>query len=714
MSQGEAFSRVKIDAQLKDVGWNLTDGRSVRYEDPLDDRTRADYVLCDRQGRSMAVLEAKRTSINPVEAEAQAKRYAEALQVPYVFLANGEEVWFWEWQREAHPRQVRTVFSQADLERRAAVRRLRRDPLDVPIDNRIVNRGYQHDCIEVLCRQIKQGRRKLLVEMATGTGKTRTIIALIKRLFEANIITRVLFLVDRNALAVQAEDAFNDHLPDVPCYRVPRTGRRFQDEKRVTIVTLQTMINEYTNYSSGYFDLVITDECHRSIYGQWSGVLRHFDGIQVGLTATPCIIRDADQLPDPEDGAFIRDTLRFFEVDEPTFRYTLPEAIEEGFLVPYRIYKAKTVKTAAEDGFPVRRDELDWSAMDAATRQEFEELFGASDTIVVDPSALERRFTVPERNRAMVREFREVLEKGFTGRDGVRRAPQWGKTIVFAVTKRHAETLAQMLDHEFADKKPTPHVRYADFVVSGLGPDDTVDGQTKIKRFKDEELPQILVSVNMLDTGFDCPEVVNLVMARFTRSAILYQQMRGRGTRRADHIKKGGFTIFDFVGVSDYHLDDDEHVSGGFAIVQKPPEQPAQPRRLLVLDVHDHIDPATRDWVSLCEDGTPFMTREGEARANQFGLRFEAWLAGQKPTADQERLLRMIESQIKANAADLASFDDWRFTMHPFSLQGGIQRARQIFGGDAPLQAMLASLNRAVFAEDVGAPDQPTVQPPLH
>jgi type I restriction enzyme R subunit len=218
----------------------------------------------------------------------------------------------------------------------------------------------------------------------------------------------------------------------------------------------------------------------------------------------------------------------------------------------------------------------------------------------------------------------------------------------------------------------------------------------------------------MLDTGFDCPEVVNLVMARFTRSAILYQQMRGRGTRRADHIKKGGFTIFDFVGVTDYHADDDEHVSGGFTVVQKPPEQPSQPRRLLVLDVHDHIDPATRDWVSLCEDGTPFMTRKDEARANQFGLRFEAWLAGQNPTAEQERLLRMIESQIKANAADLTSFDDWRFTMQPFSLQGGIQRARQIFGGDAELQAVLTSLNRAVFGEDAGPPDEPESRPPLH
>ena len=155
---------------------------------------------------------------------------------------------------------------------------------------------------------------------------------------------------------------------------------------------------------------------------------------------------------------------------------------------------------------------------------------------------------MPERNRAMVREFREVLEKGYTGSDGVRRAPDWGKTIVFAVTKRHAETLARMLDEAFADKKPHPTTRYADFVVSGMGDQDTLDAPTLIRRFRKEEFPQILVSVNMLDTGFDCPEVVNLVMARFTKSGVLYQQMRGRGTRKADHIKKAQFTIFDFVG----------------------------------------------------------------------------------------------------------------------------------------------------------------------
>jgi type I restriction enzyme R subunit len=284
----EAFSRVKIDAQLRDQSWEITNTNAVRFEYVLPDRTKADYVLCDRHGRSLAVIEAKKAAINPAEAEAQARAYAAQLRVPYIFLANGEEIRFWEWQTQAFPRPVKTFFAPGDLERRAATGKVRKDLLSVAIDKHIVERGYQTDCIDALCREIKAGRRKLLVEMATGTGKTRTAAAFIKRLFEANAITRVLFLVDRIPLAKQTEDAFAEHLPDFPAY-VLRAGRRFQDEKRITITTLQSMVNIYHDYSAGYFDLVISDECHRSIYGKWSGVLKHFDGVQIGLTATPCV-----------------------------------------------------------------------------------------------------------------------------------------------------------------------------------------------------------------------------------------------------------------------------------------------------------------------------------------------------------------------------------------------------------------------------------------
>ena len=393
------------------------------------------------------------------------------------------------------------------------------------------------------------------------------------------------------------------------------------------------MVGIYRDYSAGYFDLVISDECHRSIYGKWSGVLRHFDGIQIGLTATPCVT-NLDDLGDAEDSLFVRDTLRFFEVDKPTFSYRMKDAIRDGTLVPYQIYKAQTVKTAAQGGFEVQQGELDWTAMDASTRAELEQAFGERKSLTIDPAALERKFTIPERNRAIVREYRQVLTHGYLDARGVLRKPLIGKTIVFAVTKRHAETLAQLFDAEFADQKPAPEVRYADYVVSGTGLGDSVDGMAKIKRFKTEPFPQILVSVNMLDTGFDCPKVVNLVFARFTRSAILYQQMRGRGTRKARG--KPVFTLFDFVGVTDQHGDDDSLAEGGL-VMERPRRPRSEPRRLLALDVDDHIDPATRAWITLDEDGNMVLPEASEQRRAQVGTRFEAWLLAREDglTPDQ-------------------------------------------------------------------------------
>ena len=270
----------------QDAGWNLTDGVTVLFEHALPDGSRADYALCHHSGRPVATVEAKRASVNPISAQDQGRHYAEQLGVPFVFLSNGEEVWFLDRDTDAHARKAATLYSPDDLERRIAARRNRLVLSGVEIDRRIVDREYQIACIEALSAELSHGPRKLLVEMATETGKTRTAAAFVKRLFEAGIVTRILLLVNRIALAGQAEDAFNDHLRDYPCHML-RTGRGFDRTKRITIATLQTTITEYRELSSGYFDFVITDECHRSIYGQWSVVLRHFDGIEFGLTATP-------------------------------------------------------------------------------------------------------------------------------------------------------------------------------------------------------------------------------------------------------------------------------------------------------------------------------------------------------------------------------------------------------------------------------------------
>jgi len=696
MTSNEAFSRINIDSRLKEVGWNLSDGQSVRYEYTLPDGTRADYVLCDRHGRAMAVIEAKRAAINLQEAAEQGSKYAAQLDdVPYVFLANNREILFWDYRNEAYPHPVDGFFKQTDLERRIASRKLRVDPLSKPIDKKIVERDYQKDCIDVLCREINAGRRKMLVEMATGTGKTRMSIAFIKRLFEANAVTRVLFLVDRITLAKQTEDAFNDHLSDYPCY-VLRSGRRFQDEKRITITTLQSMINIYRDYSPGYFDLVITDECHRSIYGKWSGILKYFDGIQVGLTATP--FSSGIETGDEEDKLFVHDTLRFFEVDKPTFTYSLVEATNSGYLVPYQIYKAKTVKTAAEGGFEVKKNELDWTAMKPEEKAEFEVLFANTDSIKVDPNSLERKFTIPERNRAIVREYKDVMENGFFDKSRRLRKPLIGKTIVFAVTKRHAETLAQMLDQAFAHEKPSPEVRYADFVVSGFGKDDTIDAATKIKRFKKEKFPQVLVSVNMLDTGFDAPEVVNLIMARYTKSVVLYRQMRGRGTRKAPG--KSLFTMFDFVGVTDLH-DDDETIPEGGIVHESKPHRPGPPKTLLTLDVDDHIDPTTREWVTIDENGNYVFIDTNEQRATLLGARFEAWINNEANLhSDMKRLLHTVGEYIKANADILEEFTIDYFTVLPFTNIGGMQRAIQTFGNEEQLVKILDKMNNDVFTDE--------------
>ena len=432
--------------------------------------------------------------------------------------------------------------------------------------------------------------------------------------------------------------------------------------------------------------------------------------MQVGLTATPCIA-DPSTFGDDDDKLAIRDTLRFFEVDRPTFSYKMKEeAIRDGYLVPYLIYKGKTVKTAAEGGFEVARDERDWSAMDATTKAELEKLFDGAKTITIDPATLERKVTIPERNRAMVREFRQVMDNGYIDAKGVLRKPLFGKVIVFAVTKRHAETLANMFDLAFADKKTSPEVRYADYVVSGMGADDTVDGMTKIKRFKKETFPQILVSVNMLDTGFDCPEVVSLVFARFTRSTILYQQMRGRGTCKSKG--KPVFTIFDFVGVTDFHGDDEAAGEGGL-VMERKPRPYSEPRKLLCLDVDDHIDPNTRAWVTVDEDGNLVFPEATEQQQEQVGARFEAWILGREDelNPDQERWLRTVGSQLRANADTWDEFTAGHFAFPPFTLMGGMPEALRVFGGSGPLDDLLESLSAAVFGDANPEHPAPGVQP---
>ncbi|HET9836400.1 MAG TPA: type I restriction-modification enzyme R subunit C-terminal domain-containing protein, partial [Rhodanobacteraceae bacterium] len=243
--------------------------------------------------------------------------------------------------------------------------------------------------------------------------------------------------------------------------------------------------------------------------------------------------------------------------------------------------------------------------------------------------------------------------------------------------------------------------RYADYVVSSTGrPDeDSVDGLTKIRQFKKQPYPQIMVSVNMLDTGFDFPELLNLVFARYTRSEILYRQMRGRGSRRAPG--KGMFTMFDFVGVTDEFEGQDDMVQGG-AFSNKPPRRRAPvPRRLLALDIDDHIDPNTRGWLTLDAEGHLVVPAEVERRAQALGTRFEAWLLRHQDEydAEQRRWLALIGSTTRANAETLDAFTPDHFDFYSaFIALGGQARARMLFGGAQALDELLTDINLAVFS----------------
>ena len=395
----EAQTRIFINKQLEEVGWNLTDHNNVQLEEHITDTGFADYVLKNKQGHPIAVVEAKRENKDPRLAESQAKNYAISLGVPFLFLANGEKTYFWEYEREAFPSQVKTFFSQRELDIKYASHSLRQEISSIPIDGKIVERDYAKECIEKLSNKIDGGTNKLLVEMATGAGKTRLAAAFIKRLFKANRINKVLFICDRITLAKQTEDTFTDFLPDYSSYVLNSKG--FKHEKQITISTLQTMIRSYAALNSGYYDLIIIDECHRSIYGKYRNSLDFFHAIKLGLTATPCT--SDEETTSDEDISFVRDTLRFFDLKEPTFTYGMDRAIEEGYLLPYYTYQARTVRTGNEAGIEVKRNEIDWNILTDEDKQQLEEVFKEEDKAIFPNTCLERKITIPERNKSIAK-----------------------------------------------------------------------------------------------------------------------------------------------------------------------------------------------------------------------------------------------------------------------------------------------------------------------
>lgn len=556
---------LNADPQFSDLVFDGSDEGEIRIiaefvdvlqpvEDQPDPRPvgRADYVLCAQNGRPLAVIEAKRNAINPYVAKQQALPYAKAIDAPFIFLTNGELIYFWDYRND-DARIVSSFFSRRDLERMVEIRSSRRPLATLDIPEHYVRQGesrsvrpYQQDAMRAMDHAFELGRCRFLLELPTGTGKTDCIMLYLKRLFQAGWGERVLILVDRDQLAKQALEAVQDVLTDYSSYWL-RSGMQRQ-EQQITVALLQTMIGRCHEYTAGYFDVVVMDESHRSIYGAWQTALTHFDAIHVGLTATPANYIE-------------RNTYDFYQCKkdehgqgQPDFAYPIQEAFKKGYLARYKF--AEGITTIIAEGADV-------------------------DDEHYDPAQFEREWTNASTNRLMMEEFDRLAWENYKElAPGQKEGP--GKAIVFAITKKHAARLAEYLNALHPEHKG----RYAEVITS-----DVVDPDGLIRKFKRETYPMVAVSVGMLDTGFDCREVLHIVMCRRIGSPILYQQMRGRGTRTAQHIGKKMFVIYDFFRNHQRHNDSDaDPLSGGSGGGHAPGggEGPGpSPRELVVLGLAD-------------------------------------------------------------------------------------------------------------------------------
>jgi type I restriction enzyme R subunit len=560
----ETDARINIDDLLRQAGWNPADKSQVRTEVPAQmadgGRGRADYLLLDQRGRPLAVIEAKKRAIEPYVAKNQALPYAQNLQAPFIFLSNGELIYFWDYQND-DARIVNSFFSRRDLERLVEMRLTRQPLATIEIPEYYTRQGetrfvrpYQKETMQAMDHAVELGKRRFLLELPTGTGKTDLICLQLKRLIQSGYAEKILFLVDREQLAKQALEAIQDVLNQYGSYWLKPSIIR--QEQQITVCLLQTMISRYREFTSGYFDVVVADECHRSIYGIWQTALTHFDAFHIGLTATPA--------------AYIeRNTFDFYNCrnEQPDFSYPIQTAFEEKYLVPYRF--ATGITEIIAEGAEV-------------------------DDVYYDPAAFERKWTNEDSNRLMMQEFDRLAWDNYQElAPGQKIGP--GKSIVFALTKNHAARLTRYLN----ELHPECKGNYAQVITS-----DVANADDLIRQFKDENYPQVAVSVDMLNTGFNCREVLHLVMCRTVRSPILYQQIRGRGTRTAPHIDKQKFVIYDFFRNHEYFNDSDTDIyadTGRGHVSNKSKTQQSRSRsELIELGLRDRW----QQYVSYVEVGT--------------------------------------------------------------------------------------------------------------
>ena len=545
--QNEAFSRVLLDKALEFSGWNLLDAHEVRLE-VNGSSGRADYVLMTRRGGALCVLEAKRENEDPYDAREQARGYAENLKAPFIILSNGKDHWFWNYTRsDQEAYRIERLPSREDLERLVLKNLQPPRPLmsEVimpdylrPFKADFKVRRYQINALDRVSSEYdEQGKRKFLLEMATGTGKTMLCAALIRRFLQTRNAERVLFIVDRIELAKQTLEDFNVVLAEFKPVLF-KTARRKPAEllgSSVVVATIQSLMvdrryrEEFTPF---FFDLVVNDEAHRSIYGDAREVVQFFQATRIGLTATPKaylknVNIEALQAEDPKalEARFLRDTYHYFGCKPgfPTFRYDIIDAVKdpEGpFLCLPKILDLRsdiTTKALAESGW-------------AVVVNEQEENFKIQD--------LERKIFTPTRNRVMCEAFLQEAQRDPSG--------VIGKSIVFAVNQKHATALTQI----FNQLQPGLAVTITSRVQ---------DASAIAKEFRDGKRPErIAVSVDMLSTGYNCRDVLNIALMRPVFSPTEYIQIKGRGTRlftfkvgNTEYEKKN-FFILDFCAVAEY------------------------------------------------------------------------------------------------------------------------------------------------------------------
>ena len=542
--------RYKIDALLAEAGWSsLIDGRDIEYEVhgmPSDSGVGyVDYVLWGSDGLPLAVVEAKKTLVDPRVGQQQAKLYADCLEAetgqrPVVFYTNGYEHWLWN-DTQYPARQVQGFYAADELALLIQRRTTRQALSSLDINDEIVERHYQQRAIRAIAEHFGTDKqRKALVVMATGAGKTRTVIALTDLLMRAGWVKRVLFLADRTALVNQAVNAFKAHLPDsAPVNLVTEPN----EDGRVYVSTYQTMvgkIDEYRNdgtrrFGVGHFDLVVIDEAHRSVYRKYRGIFDYFDSLLVGLTATP---------KDEVD----KNTYDLFDLETgvPTDAYSLDEAIKDGFLVPPRGVSVP-LKFVREG---IHYDDLSEDEKDA-----WDELdWGEDDD--GNPADPPDEVNAAQLNKWLFNEdtVDRVLQHLMTEGIKVAGGDRLGKTIIFAKNQRHADYIKERFDANYPAldagnfaRVITHQVRY---------------GQSLIDDFSNKDkAPHIAISVDMLDTGIDVPEVVNLVFFKLVRSKTKFWQMLGRGTRLCENLfgpgdDKAAFNVFDFCQNLEYFSQD--------------------------------------------------------------------------------------------------------------------------------------------------------------